>query len=193
MWTVPSKASLHSFGYDDQNEIQHKVLVLWHQWHSALVSCDTKSIINGTIVFLTSRQSKLCATWPFGHLMPLALASVLHAASSIINGTIAFLRIRQLKWGATWFFWSLTHLALMLALHNANSVVNGTTAFLRSRLMKLDATHLFWPCDTIGASIGIAWSQQHQQWHHCILLGQDDWNEVKHDFLVMWPYNVVYM
>ena len=60
----------------------------------------TIGIKNDTIALLSSRQLKWGATWVFGHLVPLGLASVSHHAASIINGTAAFLKLRQLKWGA---------------------------------------------------------------------------------------------
>ena len=143
----------------------------WYQiwlsviWHLALASasCDANGIVSSTIVFIRSRWLEHCATSLIGHLMPLALPSVLHYANSITNGNTAFLMLRQLKWSTTgplfvmWCQWHqcwhhMIPLALMLVSCDATALVsascdvenpiNGTTGFLRSRWSKWCATWL---------------------------------------------------
>ena len=89
---------------------------------------------------------------------------------------------------------------------DANGIINGTAEFLRSWWLKWGAIWLFWSCDTIAISISNTWCQWHCKWQHSFLhqvtslplpsydgnsivndtkeysLGQDDWNDVYHDF-----------
>ena len=111
MLMAMSVTPLHLLGQDDWNEVEHDFsghvmsLPLMLSSHAAI------SIVKGTIVFLTSRQSKLEAAWLFWachtiaigftwchwcwcHMMPLVSVSVLHEAYRIINGTIIIFRSR---------------------------------------------------------------------------------------------------
>ena len=144
-------ASLHSTGQDDRNEVQHDFSGHVMPLALELASHNAVSILNVTITFLRSRQSKLEFLvmwhdyhWHWHHMMPLvlvshdALGSVLVSddANSIINGITVFLRQRQLKWCVTHLFGHMT--PLTPASHNANNIINGIIAFLRP-----DATWLF--------------------------------------------------
>ena len=114
----------------------------------------------------------------FGHLMPLVLASASHASNAISSGIITFLRLRQLKWGATLLFWSC----------DVHGVISGTIAFLTS--VRIEMKYIM--------TVFGQWYHWHWWWHHMIptvlplwllhSLGQDDWNEVWYDVLVMWHH-----
>ena len=54
MLTISSIAALHSFDQDNQNVVQHDFF--GHVMPLTLASNDANSAINGTIVFLRSRQ-----------------------------------------------------------------------------------------------------------------------------------------
>ena len=72
----------------------------------------------------------------------------------------------------------LTH--VLTSCHASGSIVSGTIVFVRTKQMKQGALWLsshMTPLVPLLASFMLAPSH---------LLGQDDWNEVQHDFLVMW-------
>ena len=104
------------------------ISIMWCQWHHRWHHCiclvkiiKTKcnigtgiGIKNGTTAFHRSRQLKWGATWLFGHLVPLAMVSVLHHVNSITNGTIPFFRLTKIKMQCNMTFWSMTALAQVL-------------------------------------------------------------------------------
>ena len=145
-------------------------------WSLVLVLHDANGIKIAPLHSLTPRQLKWGATWQFGHLMPLARASVSCNANSIIKGTTPFLRldnwnevqhhlvIVQYHLHQHWHY--MVPLALVLVscdatelvsvLCNVDSIVNGTVPFPRVRWSNCDPTYLFWSCDATGT-----WG-----WHH---------------------------
>ena len=130
-----------------------------------LASHDADGIINNTITLLALRWLKWGVTWLFGHVTPLALASVLCDANGIINGTAAYLMSRQMKWGSTWLFGHLMPLALASLSHHNKSISNCITAFLSLRELKWEATWIV-GCDTSDINIGITWCH----WHWCHMM-----------------------
>ena len=119
----------------------------------------------------------------FGYLIPLVLASVSLDANGITNDTIALLKSSWSKWAVTWPFGHVTSFTPVAASCDADGIINCTITFLRSRQSNWEAIWLFWSCDAF-------WP------HHYMMpmvssvaplhsLGQDDLNEVQHDFLVM--------
>ena len=158
--SASSMALLHLFSQDNHNRVKH-----WHwHWHHMLPMAS-----NGPISFIRPRQLKWSATSCFGHLIPLTLVSMSYHAYCIINGTTAFLRLRQLKWGAKWFFYHVMPLKSTMASYDAAGTafcVMWYTTSLMSASCAVDSTI----CGTLHS------------------LGQDDPNEVQHDFLVMWNH-----
>ena len=120
----------------------------------------------------------------FGHLMPLALASVSHDTSSIINGSTAFLRLRELN--------KVQHLfgnVMPLSSDDAIGIVVSVMwcHCIGVSIMWCIQHHWWYHCtpsrsqddqrkcnmpfssgDDIGNSISSMWCQWHQQWHHSI-------------------------
>ena len=97
--------------------------------------------------------------------MSLASASVSCDADNIINHTIAFLSSKCSKWGAARLLSCYRPLASASATNDADGTVNGTTKFLRSRQLK-------WGHVKVTA-LWIA---------PLISLGQNDQNDMQHDF-----------
>ena len=100
-------APLLSLSSGDQNEVQHDFLGHVIPLASALASHDADCIVNATITFLMSRQSKWGATWLFGYMMPLVPVSV----SREVNGIIAFLRSKwwKMRYSITFVMWCHWH------------------------------------------------------------------------------------
>ena len=74
---------------------------------------------------------------------------------------------------------------------NANCIISGTILFIRWRQLKQWVKWFFWTCHAVGTSVKIMTLMALSMALVC-LLGQDDWNKVQHDFLVMlyqcWHY-----
>ena len=117
------------------------------------------------------------------HLMPLVLLSVSDHAKNTMNSTTAFLSFKKI---AIWY-WCWCHVmptTLVSALCDVDSTISGMIAFFKSRWLKWGKTWLFWSCATIGTShaihvmvIVLLITQLH-------FLGQGNWNEMQHEFLV---------
>ena len=71
---------------------------------------------------------------------------------------------------------------------DADGVSNGTIAFVRSTMMKMKCNMTFLVIDTIGIIDCTTWYQQYFLVVLLHSLGQDDWHEEQHDFLVMWHH-----
>ena len=111
-------------------------------------------------------------------LTHLALALVQCNANHIVNSTNAVIRSRVLKQCAMSLFLSCHSIGAKTVSHVANCVIIWHHWIFRWRWLKWDATWPFWSCDTISNPLRLMVSSM-TPLHS---LGQDNWNEVQHDF-----------
>ena len=147
-----SIAQLHLLAQDDQNKVQHDYFGDDMSSAPVLTSYHANGIVNGTTVFIRSRQSKWGATWCLGHVMPLVLGLTSYDSTCIINSTIV-------PWGqgnqnkVQHYF---------LAYDSIDISIGITYCHIHSCQHEMMHTAL------LMASLNY--------------LGQDNWKEVQHDF-----------
>ena len=111
----------------------------------------------------------------FGPLIWLAVVSVSQAANSIINGTTAFFGLRKLKWSETLLFGQVTPLAPALECQKCCKWQH-CIPLMRCNRTYLNRWHY---CPSTGMTVVLSMTSLHS-------LCQDIWNDVQHDFLVIW-------
>ena len=137
MWMVLSIAPLHSLGQDDWNEVEPDTLSHVMSLALASVSHNANGVINGTIAFLRSKQSKWgnMTSWSCETFSTTITCCPWHLQWHHSLG--------QDYWNGMQhddFFSHVTALVAALSSHETNSVVNATISFLRSRQSNWDAT-----------------------------------------------------
>ena len=153
-----------------------------------LTSHDADGAISGTIEFLTSRWSKWGVTWLllvlWHHLHPCE-----HYILPMVSSVAQLHALGQTGWNEVQhdYFGNAIPQPSEMASCDANGIID-TTAFLTSRRLKWGTTWLFHHVTPLE-SANIMWCHWH--WQHMTpmtpfhFLGQDDQNEVQHDFLVI--------